>query len=190
MRFFPIVVVGLSLLGVVVFLLARQSPVGSKADAATAQPLHGEREPASTARADLEAPLAEPAQVSAPAAGERVATDGPTTRSGADGTAPGSNPSSAPEPGGNAVVPDPPPTMALFQQRAREVAKDLMERGVYEFVPFDFVNGNDPEELFVLQSIDESTQPPRLKRVVLRSGQYPELADLRDRALPATRRKR
>lgn len=80
--------------------------------------------------------------------------------------------------------------MALFQQRAQEVAEDLMERGVYELVPFDLVNGDDPEELFVLQSIDESTQPPRLKRVVLRRGQHPELAELHDRALPATRRKR
>lgn len=190
MRLFPIVAVGLLLLGFVVFLLARDSSVASKTAASIAQPLHGEREPASTARADVEAPLAERAQVSAPEAGERVVTDGPTRRSEADGTAPRSNPSSAPEPGGNDVVPGPPPTMALFQQRAREVAKDLMERGVYELVPIDFVNGNDPEEIFVLQSIDESTQPPRMKRVALRRGEYPELADLRDRASPATRRKR
>ena len=81
-------------------------------------------------------------------------------------------------------------SLAPYRQRDHAVAKDLLKRGVYELVPFDFVNGDDPEELFVLQSIDESTQPPRLKRVVLRRGQHPELAELHDRALPATRRGR
>ena len=57
MRLFPIVVIGLSLLGVVVFLLARESPVDSKTPHATEKRSHGELKSAAMAGGEVELPV-------------------------------------------------------------------------------------------------------------------------------------
>lgn len=70
-----------------------------------------------------------------------------------------------------------------FLEKAKPIAVERLRRGEFETVPLDAPSldqGPNSEVLFVLSSMDESGSEPKMRRVVLRRSEEPELAPLKD----------